>query len=292
MKNQLFFLLFALWCSNVIAQDLNLNTPSQEKVRKSAPERKISFAINTSATYVPKSPSIESAYSAYTYDAYAFQPVDTITTLTSEYFIVPTQSISNKLQYNFGFSVKYKMSKNSYFGISPSYSIYKPKVPHGILIDDQSNVLARPSCDTLIYLNPTNFIRLPIFIGLKVNNKFSFEIGAEYLMSTSPLPKSTKDFQVINQSFLYPTTINLNKLLPLSGLLSLNYCFVPNLTLNVKCNYGVAFYIPNNSGFSSVQHYNIPNVQNPNRQYFLYVNPNSQASISNFSISTGLSFSF
>lgn len=292
MKNPLYFLLFTIWTTGISAQDLNLSTPSKQKIRKKASERKISLELNTSATYIPKLPSIESSYTAYTYDAYAAKPVDTITTISSDYLILQQKNLSNNLLYNFGLSFKYRINKHLYLGISPRYSIYKPKVPHGILFDDQSIVASRPQCDTLIFLKPTNFISLPIFIGLKVNNNLSFEIGAEYLMSTSSLPKSTKDFEVLNQSFLYPTTKNLNSLIPISGMIALNYRFVSNFTLNVKCNYGVAFYIPNNSGFSSVQHYNVQNVQNPNRQYYLYVNPNSQASVSNFSISTGLSFSF
>lgn len=287
MKNPLYFLLFTIWTTGISAQDLNLSTPSKQKIRKKASERKISLELNTSATYIPKLPSIESSYTAYTYDAYAANPFDSITTITSVEEQLP---ITSNLLYNLGFSIQYKLKNNLFLHFNPFYSIYKPKYPSWIFIDDQSNSGFRPQWDREIFSKSSNYIGLPVTLGLTLKDKLSVELGAQYLMSTVALPKTTLEYQVVDQGFLVSNSKKLNSFVPLSALFAMNYKFTPNFTFNLKCNFGVAFFIPNRWPESNSYIYGT--AQNQLSNYFLYVVPNSKASVSNFSISTGLSFSF
>jgi hypothetical protein len=274
--------------TGISAQDLNLNTTSQEKLKKSASERKISFAINISTTYVPKLPSIESAYSVYTYDEYAVNPFDSITTITSVAEQLPP--ITSNFLYSVGLSIQYKLKNNLFLHFNPFYSIFKPKYPSWIFIDDQSNSGFRPQWDREIFSKFSNYIGLPVTLGLTLKDKLSVELGAQYLMSTVALPKTTLEYQFVDQGFLVSDSKKLNSFVPLSGLFAMNYKFTPNFTFNLKCNFGVAFFIPNRWPESISQNYYT--AQNQLSYYYLFVVPKSKASVSNFSISTGLSFSF
>ena len=275
---------------SILAQDLNMtNVQEKNKAEKIKKVRKVEFGFSPSISYVPSLPSFELSYSALTYDGYAVKPIDTITTLSTGNPYFGTQNdISSKLLYNVGISLKYKINQRFYISAKPYYSIYKPKAAPCLVIDDQSTFANRPQWDTLIFMKNSNFIGLPISVGMNINKKLSFELGGQYLLSLIKPPSNTVNLTVQNSNFV-SSTINLNRIIPMSGFLGLNYNIADNISFNLKCNYGVAFYIPNSASFSGVMNYYY---QNQQRQYFLYLNPTAKASVSNYTISTGLSFTF
>lgn len=284
MKFLILLLAVATSSFSLFAQDLNMtNVQEKNKAEKIKKDRKVEFGLSTSISYIPSLPSFELSYSALTYDGYAVNPIDTITTLsTGNPYVGSQNDISSKLLYNVGLTLKYKINQRFYIAANPYYSIYKPKDTPSLFIDDQSTFANRPQWDTLIFIKNSNFIGLPISLGMNLNKKLSFELGGQYLLSLVEPPSITINYLV--SSFM-----SLNRFIPMSGSLGLNYNIADNLSFNIKCNYGVAFYIPNSATFSKVMNYTY---QNQQRQYFLYLNPTAKASVSNYTISTGFSFTF
>jgi hypothetical protein len=285
-------LLIALATSTIslFAQDLNMtNVQEKNKAEKIKKDRKVEFGFSPSISYVPSLPSFELSYSALTYDGYAVKPIDTITTLsTGNPYFGDQNDISSKLLYNVGLSLKYKINQRFYITAKPYYSIYKPKSAPSLFIDDQSTFANRPQWDTLIFIKNSNFIGLPISVGMNLNKKLSFELGGQYLLSLIKPPSNTINLTVQNSHYV-SSSVNLNKFIPMSGFIGLNYKIANNFSMNFKCNYGVAFYVPNSASVSKAMNYFY---QNQQRQYFLYLNPTAKASVSNYTISTGFSFTF
>lgn len=291
MKFKILLIALATSTLSLLAQDLNMtNVQEKNKAEKIKKDRKIEFGFTPSITFIPSLPSIEKSYSALTYDGYAINPIDSITTLSLGIpYIVPQKDNSSKLLYNLGFSFKYKLNQRFFISVNPFYAIYKPKDDPCLFIDDQSNVANRPHWDTLIFMEKSNFIGLPISVGVNLNKKLAFELGTQYLISSIKLPSSTVNLTPVQNSYFISTSTELNRFIPMSGFLSLNYNIADNLSFNIKCNYGVAFYIPNSASVSKAMNYYY---QNQQRQYFLYLNPTAKASVSNYTISTGFSFTF
>lgn len=271
----------------LLAQDLNIQ--NDQKETKTKKNRKIQIEFSPSVTLIPKLPTLENSYSAYTYDGNATSPIDSITSI---YSISPWQNekidISSKLLYNLGISLKYKINKNLFIGFHPYYSFYNPKVKPLLYIDDQSNEVNRPEWDTTIYFQKPNFIGIPISMGMNLTEKISIEVGAQYLLSTSKLPSSIVGVSFITDSSFILENVE-RRFLPLSGIVAFNYLISSNLSFNFRCNYGISFYLPNTIAVNDARNYTF---QNQSRQYYLYLNPSSKASVSNFSISAGINFSF
>lgn len=272
---------------SLFAQDLNVNNVQKEtKIKK---KRNFDFEFSPSTTYIPNLPNVENSYSLYTYDGYATQQIDSITSIySSNPWQTEKENISSKLLYNIGISLKFKINQKCFIRFNPYYSIYNPKNKPSLYIDDQSNEVNRPTWDTIIFFEKPNFIGIPIAIGLNLNKNLAIEFGAQYLISTSSLPNSSITFSEQN-SYLVAENISLDRFLPISGSAALNYNMTPNLSFNIRCNYGVSFYLPNTIALSDIGYYTY---QNQFRQYFLYLNPATKASVSNFALSAGVNFSF
>jgi hypothetical protein len=288
MKFKILLIALATSTISLFAQDLNMmNVQEKNKAEKIKKDRKIEFGFTPSITFIPSLPSFELSYSALTYDQDVVKPIDTITTLTTGNPYFGTKNdISSKLLYNVGLSLKYRINQRFFISVNPYYSIYKPKDAPSLFIDDQSTVANRPQWDTLIFMDKPNFIGLPISVGVNLNKKLSFDLGGQYLLSLVKLPTYSNTVAIQN-SIYYESYVTLNRFIPMSGFIGLNYNIADNFSMNLKCNYGVAFYIPNSVSSRYDREY-----QNSNDQYFLYLNPTAKASVSNYTISTGFSFTF
>lgn len=276
------------------AQDLNI--VQNTKVPRVKKDLNLEFAISPSITYLPKLPAYESAYFGLTQniDNNAI-PVpnvprfDTITTIYSTMLGQNSPDISSKLLYNLGLSVKYKLNNNFFIRFSPFYSVYQPKVTPFLRIDDQTSVTNRPTWDTILYFDKPNFVGLPISVGFNLNDKIDIEVGVQYLYTSSNIPRQSFVYSISNSDLLREY-VTLDKFHPISGLGAINYKITPHFSFNLKCNYGVAFYIPNSIAVYDDAYYNGGGQYY--QEYRLHLNRKTRASVTNFSLTTGLCYSF
>lgn len=283
MKNTItLFIVFAFSISSLLAQDLNFENIQKEK--KTKQNMKFKFGVSPSVSYIPVLPSIGNNYSVLTADYnYLTQHYDSISTLSSN------TDLSSKILMNFGVSLKYNINKKIYLAFHPFFSIYKPKTSTFLNIDDQTNNPLRPQWDTTISLKKTNYIGLPISLGLQLNSKFSIEIGAQYLLSSTPPPTQTLLYTFQN-SQVYWKQKTLRNLLPISGLLVFNYNLSKRITFKFGMNFGRSFYFPNTISIEDNIYY--VNQNNIYSVYQIKIHPKEKISYCNYTMTTGICFSF
>lgn len=274
MKNTItLFIVFAFSITSLLAQDLNFENVQKEKKIKQ--NTKFMIGISPSVSYIPILPKIGNSYSVITTDYNNLtQQFDSITTLSSN------TGLSSKLLMNFGISLTYNINKKIYIAFNPFYSLYKPKKKDNLgtngtylNIDDQTSVPSRPEWDTTVFLNKTNYFGLPILFGFRLNNKFSIEIGAQYLLSTTPPPLS-----------------KLENFFPISGMLAFNYNLTDRISFKLGVNFGRAFYFLNST--SLVDNLYFLNQNNIYSQYEIQIFPKEKISYINYTMTTGICFSF